>query len=125
MWPVKRQRADAERRERERQEQERQRQEEARRLAEAELRWHQEQAKVERLVRLDVVWRRNQSLRESVAAVASAVGQARADLASFSRLIRKNFNQEKWPVTVVQGPDKGPMYYADPSIAEAWNNASA
>lgn len=51
-------------------------------------------------------------------------GQARADLAGLTRLIRKSFNHEKWPVTVFQGPDKVTMYYVEPSIAEAWNNAS-
>lgn len=51
-------------------------------------------------------------------------GQARADLAGFSKLIRKNFNRDTWPVTVEQGPDKGLTYYAEPSIAKAWNSAS-
>jgi hypothetical protein len=49
---AKRQRAEAEHRERERQEDERKRQEEANRLADAELRWREEQAKVQRLERL-------------------------------------------------------------------------
>jgi hypothetical protein len=72
---VKRQRAEAERRERERQEDERKRQAEARRLAEAELRWREEQPRVERLERLETIWRRNRGLRELVAAVSNAVGE--------------------------------------------------
>jgi hypothetical protein len=72
---VKRQRAEAELRERQRQEDERKRQEEARRLADAELRWREEQARVERLERLETVWRRNRGLRELVAAVSNAVGE--------------------------------------------------
>jgi hypothetical protein len=72
---VKRQRTEAERRERERQEEERKRQEEARRLAEVELRWREEQARVERFERLHLLWRRNQGLRELVAAVRGAVGE--------------------------------------------------
>lgn len=48
--------------------------------------------------------------------------QARADLAGFTRLVRKSFGRERWPVNVVQGPDKGLTYDAEPAIAEAWNN---
>jgi hypothetical protein len=52
-------------------------------------------------------------------------GQARADLAGFTRLLRKSFGREAWPVNVVQGPDKGLTYYAEPSIADAWSNTLA
>jgi hypothetical protein len=62
---LKRQRAEAERRERERQEEERKRQEEARRLAEAELRWRDEQRRVERTERLVKMWRRGDSGRSA------------------------------------------------------------
>jgi hypothetical protein len=72
---VKRQRAEAERRERERKEEERKRQEEARRLEEAERRWREEQARVERLVRLEAVWSRNVSLRELVARGRETLGE--------------------------------------------------
>lgn len=51
-------------------------------------------------------------------------GEARADLAGFTKLIRKNFDRTTWPVTVEQGGDKGLMYYAEPSIAKAWNSTS-
>jgi hypothetical protein len=72
---VKRQRAEAELRERQRQEDERKRQEEAQRLAEAELRWREELARVERLEQLEKVWRPNQELGELLAALRSAVGE--------------------------------------------------
>jgi hypothetical protein len=76
---VKRQRAEAERRERERQEEERKRQEEARRLEEAERRWREEQARVERLLRLEDVWTRNQRLRELVARLREVLGDVAPD----------------------------------------------
>ncbi len=51
-------------------------------------------------------------------------GQARADLARFTRRIRERFGkQRRWPVHVVQGPDKGLMYDVMPHIADAWNEA--
>lgn len=52
-------------------------------------------------------------------------GQARADLAGFTRLLRKSFGRETWPVNVVQGPDKGLTYDAVPYIADAWNDTLA
>ena len=51
-------------------------------------------------------------------------GQARADLAGFTRLIRGSFQREKWPVAVAQGPEKGLIYHAEPSVAAAWNEAT-
>jgi hypothetical protein len=76
---VKRQRTEAERRERERQEEERKRKEEARRLEEAERSWREEQARVERLVRLEMIWRRNQRIRELVTALRDASGEVEVD----------------------------------------------
>ena len=46
-------------------------------------------------------------------------GQARADLAGFTRLIVKTLGREAWPVNVVQGPE-GLTYHADPAVAELW-----
>jgi hypothetical protein len=76
---LKRQRAEAERRERERQVEERKWQEEARRLDEAERSWREEQARVERLMRLEAVWTRNQKLRQLVNALREAFVEAEAD----------------------------------------------
>jgi hypothetical protein len=76
---LKRQRAEAERRERERQEEERKRQEEARRLEEAERAWREEQARVERLIRLEAVWTRNQKLRELVSALRQVLGEVETE----------------------------------------------
>lgn len=76
---LKRQRAEAERRERERREEERKRQEEARRLEEAERSCREEQARVERLVRLEGVWTRNQKVRQLVSALRDALGEVDAD----------------------------------------------
>jgi hypothetical protein len=39
------------------------------------LRWREEQARVERLKRLETIWRRNQGLPELMAAVRSVVGK--------------------------------------------------
>ena len=72
---VKRQRAEAEERERQRQDEERQRQEEARRLAEIELRWRQEQARVEHLERMFAVWERHNRLRTLVGSLDQALGE--------------------------------------------------
>jgi hypothetical protein len=76
---VKRQRAEAERREKERQEAERLRQEEARRAAEAELRWREEQVKVERLEQLAKLWKRNRQIRGVVSELQTAVGEVPAE----------------------------------------------
>jgi hypothetical protein len=72
---VKRQREEAERRECQRLEDERKRQEEARRLAVAELRWREEQARIERLERLGAMWTRNERFRQLVAGVRTALGE--------------------------------------------------
>ncbi|MDP1572194.1 MAG: hypothetical protein Q8L86_19525 [Vicinamibacterales bacterium] len=71
---VKRQRADAERSARGRQEQERLRQDEARRLAEVELRWREEQARMDRLERLASLWNRHRQVRELVGALRTKAG---------------------------------------------------
>jgi hypothetical protein len=47
--------------------------------------------------------------------------QARADLAGFTKLIRHRFHRDAWPINVVQSPDGGLTYDADPVIAKAWN----
>jgi hypothetical protein len=76
---LKRQRAEADRRQRERQEEERKRQEEARRLEEAERAWREEQARVERLIRLEAVWTRNRKLRELASALRQTLGEVETE----------------------------------------------
>ena len=44
----------------------------------------------------------------------------RGDLAAMTKLIRKRFSRDNWPLRVTQSPD-GITYEASPEIAAAWN----
>jgi hypothetical protein len=59
-------------------EEERKRREETRRREEAELRWREEQGKVQRLEQFVAVWRRNHELRQIATELRSALGQVEA-----------------------------------------------
>jgi hypothetical protein len=76
---VKTQRAEAEERQRRLREEERKRAEERKRLAEAELRWREEQGRVEQLERLSAMWERSQRLAGVVHELKNAIGEVEAD----------------------------------------------
>jgi len=71
---LKRQRAEAEARAKKEAEEQRLREEEPRRLAEAVLRWREEEGRIERLDRLADMWRRSLKLKDLVSNVQHAVG---------------------------------------------------
>jgi hypothetical protein len=48
-------------------------------------------------------------------------GQARGQLASFTKLLRKRFGRTDWPVRFEQGADGKLHYTASQEFAEAWN----
>jgi hypothetical protein len=52
-------------------------------------------------------------------------GQARAHLAAFTKLLRKHFDREDWPIRVEQGPDGKLYYHASPYFAECWTKTSS
>lgn len=60
------------------------------------------------------------SFREVFEHVGRNYGQARADLAGFTKLIQQRFNRSNWPVHVKQGADGTLTYDAAPEIAAAW-----
>jgi hypothetical protein len=50
-------------------------------------------------------------------------GDARADLASLSRITSHRMNRAHWPVHVEKGPDGSIVYDASPEVAAAWKSA--
>jgi hypothetical protein len=48
--------------------------------------------------------------------------KARGDLAALTKLVRKRFRRNNWPVRVTQAPD-GLGYEAIPEVAAAWKRA--
>lgn len=52
-------------------------------------------------------------------------GQARGHLAAFTKLLRKHFDLEEWPIRVEQGADGKLYYHASPLFAECWTAAAA
>jgi hypothetical protein len=50
-------------------------------------------------------------------------GDARADLASLSRITSHRLNRDHWTVHVEKGPDGSIVYDASPEVAAAWKNS--
>ena len=62
------------------------------------------------------------SFKEVYERAGRSYGQARADLAGFTKLIRQRFDGLNWPLHVEQSADGTLTYDAAPEIAAAWTS---